>query len=948
MVLDAQDVKGQSASQLKTSGEVGSPNVGSVDTNGSDYGGTQDPKVGQRTLTAQQRTVQGVAIAATNRDDIETYSAAIAGGSVGVAVAAAVNVINTDTQAYIGNGASVNGDQSGANAAQSVTVAAVNDFHHVALAAGAGFGAVGVAPGVDVTVLSGTTTASIGSGASVKAKDDVTVDAHASEDILLIGMGIAAGTVGVGGGVSVLSISNTTTASILGSVSAGGDAAVRASDDTKVLLISGALGAGFVGVGASVGVMVIGKETSAFIGNGASVDAAGGGVGSTPDVLTGTLQDTNSDGNDADDFARGSRNGVIVQAESGEQIVHVSVAAGFGFVGVSGAVGVSIIDSDTKAFIGDADVNQTAGITADADQSVHVGAANEARMITFSGAIAGGFVGVGGAVYVGVLKNDVNAQILDGARVSARNDVEVNALGIKDIDGFVISGAGGFVGVAASVSVWSIGEALKPSYSDNGENAGSTADDKSENALEKQRVRFDANATTVDTSANNIDVGDQRDLRTGEKVKYRQGASTNTSIGGLVDDGETEYFVRVEGGRIALYDTKEHALTGGSTGRVNLTGTGSGNKHSFTQTSDEDAAQQGENASGMVSGELSGFESNVENRGDGKATTNERLADITNKGASEIGKSPTAADISLKLADIPQPPVRRRSSKAAHGSRQAIRSPSTAAKIWSTTSRSAASPAGFVGVGAAVSVASVTSNSSAVAGGTLVAGGELTVEAELDEHMDALSIAGGAGFVGIGASVVVIENGSSTTAKLLSGTSVNDASAVNVLATSTQKISALTIGAATGAGATGASFTRTDIHGKTVAEIGNNAQLGQEDAIGSMTVAATSTIDADTRVFAAAVGGVAVSFNFAFIDATPEVRASVGAGVQVDATGDVTVAAVTSHDADGKVFTFTAGGGRDRRELDRRQRRAECRGFYRRRRHHDRHDRRRDSRARRA
>jgi len=55
-----------------------------------------------------------------------------------------------------------------------------------------------------------------------------------------------------------------------------------------VLIISGGLGAGFVGVGASVGVLVISKDTQAFIANGAVVDAKGAS-GGTAGVYDGTL-----------------------------------------------------------------------------------------------------------------------------------------------------------------------------------------------------------------------------------------------------------------------------------------------------------------------------------------------------------------------------------------------------------------------------------------------------------------------------------------------------------------------------------------------------------------------------------------------------------------------------------------------------------------------------------
>jgi hypothetical protein len=151
-VLEAQGAQKQSASALQGGGEVDSPSVSAVDTNGDAAGGSADvAATGQRNLTLNTSTVRGVAISATSRDDIETYSAAVAGGgTVGVAVAAAVNVIDVQTHAYVGAGALVNSDPTDAAAEQTVAVGAGSDFSHVALAAGAALGgAVGVAPGVE-------------------------------------------------------------------------------------------------------------------------------------------------------------------------------------------------------------------------------------------------------------------------------------------------------------------------------------------------------------------------------------------------------------------------------------------------------------------------------------------------------------------------------------------------------------------------------------------------------------------------------------------------------------------------------------------------------------------------------------------------------------------------------------------------------------------------------
>jgi len=627
--LESQSANSASIDQLKSGGEVGAPDVDTIDYDGDDGSAAPaDPAAsGQRVLTADKPLVRGVAVAATNRDDIETYAGAIGGGTVGVAIAAAVNVINTDTHAYIASDAKVNDDQSSANAAQTVSVGAGSDFHHVALAAGVGVGAVGVAPGVDVTVLTAKTQGAIDAGASVKAKDDVLVQAHGAEDILLVGMGVAAGTVGVGGGVSVLSLGTETKATIGGTVFATGDVLVEATDDSKVTIISGALGAGFVGVGASVGVMVIDKDTQATIADNATVDARGNGVGpGVSGVLAGTLEN----GDAADGFNRSTQRGLVVQAESSEEVLQIGLAAGAGFVGVSGGVTVSVIDSDTSATIGNADINQTsANAGAGGEQDVHVGASNEARIISVAGAVAGGFVGVGGAVTVGTLNNDINAAILAGAKVTANDDVEVNALAIKDIDAYVVSGAGGFVGVAGAVSVWSIGSQLQSNYTDqNGPSSES-------NSLERT-VGFglDPSGSNVDTGNERIYLGYDTGLKNGDKVIYHKGVTPdsdgvshdNTAIGGLSDGGT--YYVRVvkvgpandQKSWLEFYDTKAHAEDLGSTaGRVNLGGGYTGQQHSFatemTKTADQDAADQGERASNEVGNTLGSLDIDVVDTG---------------------------------------------------------------------------------------------------------------------------------------------------------------------------------------------------------------------------------------------------------------------------------------------------------------------------------------------
>ena len=317
-------------------------------------------------------------------------------------------------------------DASGASTA-GLNVAAGDDFHHTAVVAGlAAAGVAAVSPAAGVTVVGNVTQAYVADNASVNVNDDVRVQAHGCEDILLVGFGVSGALVAIGGAVSVLSIDNAVSATIgAADVDATGNVVVLATDDTDLDVISGALAGGLVGLGGAVGVVDVAKATTASIASNAHVDAKGQG---TP-------------------IAGINRVGVIVQADSSEDYTHFAVAAAGGFVGAAGGVSITLIDSDTTARISEnAQINQADGNDgANALQDVYVNAQNELRGISFAGSLAVGFVGVAGAVDFGSVKNDTLAEILGGARVSAANDVHVDSHGVKDLQGFTFSGAGGLV-----------------------------------------------------------------------------------------------------------------------------------------------------------------------------------------------------------------------------------------------------------------------------------------------------------------------------------------------------------------------------------------------------------------------------------------------------------------------------------------------------------------------
>ena len=511
-------------SGLEGQGQVGTPKLAQMNL-GSGSTSVQDPSLsGVRTASlGTENGFHGVAVTASNRDQVRTFTISLAGGTVGVAVSAGADVDNATTKAYIGDSATVNANTSGANPAQSVLVGAGDDFYHLAVAGSVAGGVVGVGPAVGVNIITNTTEAYIGQSATVNALGDIAVAASGSENIVMIGFGIAAGVVGVGGAVDVLSITNTTIASIgditfvdgnlvsVGDgdhVSAGGNVFVDATDDTHVFLLSGALAGGLVGVGGSVGVMIIDKNTDATIGTSATVDA----LGNTSDETglfdgsidaSGTFTAPDGDTISGGNFGTTSAGGVIVQAESSEDILHIVAAGAGGFVGVSGAVGVTLINSNTDAEIGaDAQIDTLYQGLAGPNQSVYVNAANDTNVQTFVVGVAVGAGAISGAVDVGTLNNNTSAKVDAGASVNARDNVEVNAVGIKNITGVDVSGAAGAVGVGGAVSVWAIGTQIqKSTEEENGQGqqtqSGSALSDGSQSADSSAGSQAQSGATTV-------------------------------------------------------------------------------------------------------------------------------------------------------------------------------------------------------------------------------------------------------------------------------------------------------------------------------------------------------------------------------------------------------------------------------------------------------------------
>src|SRR5262249_19950081 len=207
--------------------------------------------------------------------------------------------------------------------------------------------------GLDVAVVPLDTQAYIGAGATVHAANNVAVVARSQETGISVGVGLAgAGEVGLAGSASVVILTTDTLAYIGNkdgsgstsptSVLAGNNVLVSATDDTHMVTVDGAAGIGVAGggIGATVPVMVINKDTEAFISSNSSVEGKADGT-DTMTVLNGTVAQNFTPG----DFGHSaSAQGVAVQANSSEDIFTVAVAgAGGAALCVAGVGGVGVV-----------------------------------------------------------------------------------------------------------------------------------------------------------------------------------------------------------------------------------------------------------------------------------------------------------------------------------------------------------------------------------------------------------------------------------------------------------------------------------------------------------------------------------------------------------------------------------------------------------------------------
>ena len=480
-----------------------------ISTDTKAYIGNQEDKDVTDAGKAELTEAGAVSVTAKDTTKLTTSggSGAVSGTAAG-GLSAAVEVVQKKAAAYVGNHASIGGE--------SLTVQAENTSDSTTASAGLGVGGTaGVAGAASETFVTHTTDAHVGKAANVITSGDADVKAVSSfkQGAGAGGVG-GSGTVGIGLANSTVSMSADTKAHVDGGAKVTGKNVRVAADHTTDITyatIAGGL-AGTAAINGAVGVNVLDTKTKAYTednteltatgtadtdgiaitasdatklhgGNGgAAIGLAGGGAGLALSVMNLTKDTEAYAGKAAKLDAKGQ---ISLDAQNSEDIFNLSLqAAGGSYAGLAGATNVMNLTAITKAYTDTGvEINQKAGYGKDGSKDVSVTAGHEVKEMknNVTAASGSGGASVGAAVDVGNIKTQTNAFLGDGNKVAAGGSVTVEAKdNMHDIMSNAISAAIGFVGLSGSISVYNVGSTMSPEdqktlsgqTSENGETVG--------------------------------------------------------------------------------------------------------------------------------------------------------------------------------------------------------------------------------------------------------------------------------------------------------------------------------------------------------------------------------------------------------------------------------------------------------------------------------------------
>lgn len=403
----------------------------------------------------------------------------VAGSGAGVTGSVAVNMIENDVTAHIGNGANI-------VANNYVGVVATSDEQIANYAGQASVAGSGAAVGLSVSYneLTGSTTAIIdGDTTSVSASgkgDALTVKDSVADNSILNNVvdkttfdsQNTLGDYRVGSEYKGVAVSASSTHAIKSFIINGGVAGTGAAVNGTVNVnqIGGSTKAAITGAdintASDVNVIAHDYTNSAGMVGTASIAGTGAGVGLGSDTNTVSREVTAEvSGKDGDNKNTINAAGFNVEADAKQGISSLTVsAAGAGIgVGLSNATSVALLKGKTTAKVNNANITAS---------SVNV-AANHTGKLNTMGTVLG-VAGAGAGVSVGVSVLNENSETVaevSGGDITITNDAESNNIKVKaanstKVDYNLYTASAGLAGVAGAIGVSNINSRVKTNVAD--------------------------------------------------------------------------------------------------------------------------------------------------------------------------------------------------------------------------------------------------------------------------------------------------------------------------------------------------------------------------------------------------------------------------------------------------------------------------------------------------
>ena len=795
-----------------------------------------------------------VKVNAESAEHMTSVAATLAGGagSFAGAGAAGAHSIATDTKAYIGNQADVEG-----TGAISVTASDETKLTTTA-GSGAASGNTGVGLTAAVEVVDKKVEASVGDGAIVKG-DTLTVKADNTSESVTIAAGLGAGgTVGLAGAASETFVTHTTDAHVGKGAQvdvANGADILAHSNFTQRATAGSAGGGGTVGMGISNATVSLHAVTKAYADDGA--------------VISGGNQ-------------------VKISADHTTDLTYATFAGGIGGTGgVSGNAAVNIIDTETKAYTG-----KSSALSADeAGDGISITATDTTKLHGGNGGAAIGISGGGAGVAVGVtnLKKNTSAYADQNAKLDSKGQVAISAKNKEDIENVTVQVAGGaYAGLAGAVNVMNLSASTK-AYTDTGVQInqankasgryGGDISVKADHALKMTNAVGGAAASGGASGGAAVDVAN---IKT-QTNAYIGDSNTIDTTGDVFASAKDE----------VTLNSQAYAA---SIGAVGLSGSISVYSIGSASFDDKDGILTGKNAKGQDE-DLTTWVNGQVNQS--------KTKDAMKAYEAYEGKTGALSDVKKELGTTYKsqaPTTEEKGTLAKIGKGTTITADGNVSVDAADTLNmqnymSSGTISGFASAGASVSVVNTDTQTKALIddAAKIQAGGDLAVKAKAAHQMDQIitgaSVSGGVS----GQGTVAIWNDKSDVSALVGASRGIGADRISVTSENDRLLDAKVAGASVALGAVNGSVIVANTSGSSTAGIGDETK---ENTAGEgvtakkdITIASAADTTLDATALGAAAGVFAGDGTGVRLSSDTDVKSFVGKKEKLTAGTDLSVTA---------------------------------------------------------